>query len=98
MMTRQEKIDKFGIEIVEQDEKIWESRGYKINYSTGLLETINETRIYMIPVDEMGSDDYTDEQFISIAEQAGTVYSLKGFQDAFNYTEDISLDNYIRII
>lgn len=41
-MTREEKIEKFGIEIVEQDEKIWLSHGYKINYKTGLLEKLKQ--------------------------------------------------------
>ena len=37
-MSRETKIKKFGIEIVEHDEKIWLERGYFINYNTGLLE------------------------------------------------------------
>ena len=57
-----------------------------------------ETKIYMITVDGRGSDDYTDEEFMTLAEEQGTVYSLKGFQDDFNYTEEISFNNYIRII
>jgi hypothetical protein len=40
-MTREQKIKKYGIEIVEYDEEIWEQRGYRINYNTGLLERIN---------------------------------------------------------
>ena len=38
MTKREEKIKKFGIEIVEDDERIWFERGFKINYETGLLE------------------------------------------------------------
>lgn len=57
-----------------------------------------EYKIYMIKVDDKGSDDYTDEEFMTLAEEQGTVYSLKGFQDAFNYTDSISEDYYIRII
>ena len=57
-----------------------------------------EYKIYMIQVDDKGSDDYTDEEFMTLAEEQGTVYSLKGFQDAFNYTDAISEDYYIRII
>lgn len=52
----------------------------------------------MIEVDEKGSDDYTDEEYMTLAEQQGTVYSLKGFQDAFNYTDSINENYYIRII
>lgn len=57
-----------------------------------------EYKIYMIKVDDKGSDDYTDKEFMTLAEEQGTVYSLKGFQDAFNYTDSISEDYYIRII
>ena len=58
-----------------------------------------ELRVYMIEVDEeCGSDDYTDEDFMTLAEKQGTVYSLKRFQDEFNYTENISQSYYIRFI
>lgn len=39
-MTRIEKIRKFGLDIVENDEETWKIRGYIINYKTGLLEKI----------------------------------------------------------
>lgn len=58
-----------------------------------------ETKVYMIQVEEdMGSDNYTDEEFMDIAEEQGTVYSLKGFQDAFNYSDNINSSYYIRIL
>ncbi len=57
-----------------------------------------QTRVYMIEVDEKGSDDYTNEEFMTLAEEQGTVYSLKGFQDDFNYTENISANYYIRFL
>lgn len=41
-MNREQRIKEFGIEIVEHDEQVWRDRGYKINYTTGLLEKINE--------------------------------------------------------
>lgn len=57
-----------------------------------------EIRVYMIEVEDKGSDDYTNEEFMKEAEEQGTVYSLKGFQDYFNY-EDWNCQNYyIRII
>ena len=43
-------------------------------------------------------DNLTNEEFIEESEKQGLVWSLKGFQDAFNYAE---IDNeyiYIRII
>lgn len=53
------------------------------------MET-KETRIYLVN-SETGFDFYnsTEEQIIDQAEQEGTVYSLEGFQKAFN-NEEIS--------
>ena len=39
-MSRAEMIKEYGLEIVEADEKYWLDQGYKINYTTGLLEKI----------------------------------------------------------
>lgn len=60
-------------------------------------------RAYIINLDKLddvkGSDDYSDEDFMNIAEEQGTVYTLKGFQDAFNYEESITPFNcYLRFI
>lgn len=60
-------------------------------------------RVYVINLelidDIKGSDDYSDEEFINIAELQGGVYSLSGFQDTYNYTEKVSsANNYIRIL
>ena len=60
-------------------------------------------KVYVINLDMlddvMGSDDYSDEDFMSIAEEQGTVYTLKGFQNAFNYEEYPSPVNcYLRFI
>lgn len=60
-------------------------------------------RVYIINLDKLddikGSDDYSNEEFMDIAEEQGTVYTLKGFQNAFNYEESISPINcYIRFI
>ena len=57
-----------------------------------------ETRVYMILVDDTGSDDYTDEEFIKLAEEQGTVFTLKGFQDFYNYEDFDSQNYYIRFI
>jgi len=38
--AREAKIKKYGIEIVEDDEKSWKEKGYRINYKNGLLEQI----------------------------------------------------------
>lgn len=55
-------------------------------------------RVYMIEVDDKGSDDYTDEEFITLAEEQGTVYTIKGFQNAFNYEDCIGSGSYIRFL
>ena len=57
-----------------------------------------EIRVYMIEVEDKGSDDYTNEEFIQKAEEQGTVYSLKGFQNYFNYEDTVGINYYIRII
>ena len=48
-----------------------------------------ETRVYAIPCDDIfegdSSEEISDEKFMDIAEENGTVWSLKGFQDCFNY-------------
>jgi len=69
-----------------------------------LYALVKEPRVYVIDVydskndDYKGSDDYTDEEFMNLAEEQGTVYTLKGFQNAFNYEEIIDTNKYIRII
>ena len=54
-----------------------------------------ETRVCVIEAhqslrfDEKIYTHLTDEEFVSIAEENGTVYSIKGFQDAYN-NDDIN--------
>ncbi len=44
-----------------------------------------ETRVYVLEDDEDNShENLTKEEFVSKAEEEGTVYSLQGFQFAFN--------------
>lgn len=40
MKDREKMIKKYGIEVVEQDERIWKERGFTIDYKTGLLVKI----------------------------------------------------------
>lgn len=43
--------------------------------------------------------DMANDEFMDIAEQYGEVYSLKGFENAYNHDEFISQsDSYIRFI
>jgi len=43
-------------------------------------------------------DDLTNEEFVEEAEKQGLVWSLKGFQDAFNKSVNIYRSVIIRII
>lgn len=57
--------------------------------------------VYMILVDEdMGSDDYTDEEFMLKAHNdlTGKVFSIKHFQDWLNYEDEDKNNYYIRFI
>lgn len=57
-------------------------------------------RIYLIKVNADSSDDYTNKEFINEAMLNGKIYTLKSFQEAWNYTEAFTKqqDYYIRII
>ena len=57
-----------------------------------------EYRIYTIPIRNL--TDYTkvsDDEFIEAAEQFGSIYTLKGFENDFN-DEYINCNDYLRII
>lgn len=55
-----------------------------------------EKRVYLVDC-EGGRDDYNDDEFIKKAEEQGTVYSLEGFELAFN-DEEISTEKWMRIL
>lgn len=64
-----------------------------------------ETRVYaldmnQIPKEYDGIDytEFTNEEFISLCELQGGVYSLKGFVKAFNVEEVDTFSHVIRII
>jgi hypothetical protein len=63
-----------------------------------------ETRVYVIDLNndtsevEIGNwNNLTNEQWIDLSERQGYVFSLEGFQKAFN-NEEIPYDTYIRFI
>ena len=59
MTKRDEEIKKYGIEIVEDDEKTWQKRGYTIDYNTGLLVKIERNKNEKSTIDgymEAGND------------------------------------------
>ena len=64
-----------------------------------------EKRVFLIDIDNITDDklDFalkSDKEFMSIAEKQGNVYSLEGYQKAFNFNaEEInSSTQYIRIL
>lgn len=67
----------------------------------GYGEKDKELRVFVVDVDQADDDfnkDCDDETFMTQAEMNGSVYTLGGFQEAFNNNE-VSTDNaFIRII
>jgi hypothetical protein len=61
-----------------------------------------ETKVYLIDTYNYDFDtnptDWSDEQFMNEAESQGTVYSLKGFEDAFNNEQISEINMFIRFI
>ena len=61
----------------------------------------SETRVYVIDTFNVGErnwNDLTDEEFINLAEEDGNIYTLQGFQEAFN-SQDINTEiDVIRFI
>ena len=70
------------------------------NFDKDRLPYEVEIRVYVI--DQNVSDVYvnskTDEEFMEIAEEQGRVYTLDGFQEAFNLEEVNSSIDVIRFI
>jgi len=60
-----------------------------------------KTRVYAIDLYELDTEipvwDLDDENFMDMAEQQGKVWSLQGFENAFN-NEQISDTRIIRIV
>lgn len=62
---------------------------------------MKEIRVYVVDV-HSDTDELipllSDEEFMNVAEHNGTVYTLQGFQYAFNNNEINSSAEFIRII
>ena len=62
---------------------------------------MTETRAYLIDLDEYEDIDsiekMTDDEFITISEKQGEVYTLEGFQKNWN-NENILFNSYLRFI
>lgn len=65
------------------------------------LPKVSETRVYVVDtfnIKKRSWKDLTDEEFISLVEEEGNIYTLGGFQEAFN-AQDISTEiDVIRFI
>ena len=61
---------------------------------------MKELRVYVVDINtvEEQTDLVTDEVFMELAEQRGTVYSIEGFELAFNYEELNTSTDMIRFI
>ena len=58
-----------------------------------------EMRVYVLESDLENSEKLlTDEEFMYLAEEQGRVYTLQGFQEAFNLEEINSTIDVIRFI
>jgi hypothetical protein len=60
-----------------------------------------ETRVYVLDIDSLNSnsaDELSDDEFQTLSEEEGRVYTLQGFQEAFNFAEINSSIDVIRFI
>ena len=70
------------------------------NLSDNHLDLTTETRVYVVDMNDnnFDGDNTTDEEFMTLAEENGRVYTLDGFQEAFNFEEINSSIDVIRFI
>jgi len=57
---------------------------------------IKEKIVYLVDIYkyEVNIDVITDKEFMSLAMESGTIYSLKGFEEALNLDE-INMQHYL---
>lgn len=74
------------------------------NLTDEYLDLMSETRVYVIDTFNVRGrnwNDLTDEEFITLAEQDGNIYTLEGFQEAFNVQDintEIDVIRFINVI
>ena len=71
------------------------------NFDTDRLPYEVEIRVYAIDTFNLQKQDWsnlTNEEFMTLAEEEGNVYTLEGFQEAFNLEEINSSIDVIRFI
>lgn len=80
----------------EQIETFRSSLSFNINEMPKAVEV----RVYVVDVDDnnYNGDETSDEDFMDMAEADGRVYSLDGFQYAFNFGEVNTNTDVIRFI
>jgi hypothetical protein len=68
-------------------------------FPTEELPKLVEIRVYVVDNEEGGYDCFMDdEEFMTLAEQGGRVYTLPTFQKAFNYGDINTFTDVIRFI
>lgn len=68
-------------------------------FPTDELPIVVETRVYVLYSQEYINElPHSDDEFMTLAEESGRVYSLQGFQEAFNAEEINSSTDVIKII
>lgn len=77
-------------ELVEDGDTYWTSWA---NEKSSQIET----RVYVLGVDDY-TPTLTDDEFIKMAEEQGTVYTLNGFQAAFNRQEINTATQFVRFV
>jgi len=87
------------IQFTGTEEKI-ENLHLALGISDNDMPQQSETRVYL--VDTIQTDKHhselTDDEFQTLAEEQGRVYTIKGFTQAFNYEEVNSFTDVIRFI
>ena len=70
------------------------------NFDKDRLPYEVEIRVYVVNLNDndFDGDNTTDEEFMTLAEENGRVYTLDGFQEAFNFEEINSGIDVIRFI
>lgn len=75
----------------------------QITLEQNKIQTKMETRVFLVSVnaeilDTVNHKTLSDNEFMGLSEKEGTVYTLKGFQNALN-SQEINMENYwVRII
>jgi hypothetical protein len=102
-MTKSQKIKDILVQLACEDELPMDMTCLDPSIFDKVINE-KETRVYLIYLDgdtsDIGIGDWnnvSDEVWMCLSEQQGTVLSLEGFQRAFN-KEEIPYDTYLRFI